>query len=216
MTTRLSRRLAPAIIAASFGAIGPALAHPHVYVAVRSEIVFASDGKITGVRHSWTFDEMYSAFAVQGMVKDGKANQSELNELAKTNVKQLSEYSYFTIVRAGGKSAEFRDVTDATISLDAKQNVTLHFTAEFKEPASASKAFMMQVFDPDYFVAFDFEKQNPVTMKNAPQGCSLRMVTPKPLSDEETRRLQQSAGTNDSPGADFGAKLATRASVACP
>ena len=82
MTTHLTKLLALAILAAGIGAASPALAHPHVYVAVRSEIVFAPDGKITGVRHSWTFDEMYSAFAVQGMVKEGKTNQSELNELA--------------------------------------------------------------------------------------------------------------------------------------
>ncbi len=203
-------------ILAAAGVAGTASAHPHVWVAVRSEVVFAPDGKITSVRHSWTFDEMYSAFAITGLGKGGKSLQEELNELAKVNVKQLEEYNYFTTVRAGGKKAEFAPVKDATISLDAKQNVTLNFTVEMKEPASAARAFFLQVFDPDYFVAFDFEKQTPVTMKNAPQGCSLRMVTPKPLTDEDMKKLQDSAGTNNSPGADFGLKLATRASIACP
>ena len=194
----------------------PASAHPHVWVAVRSEVVFAVDGRISAVRHSWTFDEMYSAFAVQGLGKDGKPSKKELDDLAQVNVKQLEEYSYFTIARAAGKPAEFKPVTDATITLDANKIVTLHFTATFKETASAGKAFMLQVFDPDYFVAFDFEKTNPVTMKDAPQGCSLRMVTPRPLSEEDMKRLQESAGTNNSPGREFGSKLATRASIACP
>lgn len=201
---------------AAAGWAAPALAHPHVWVVVRSEVIFATDGKITGVRHSWTFDEMYSAFAITGLGKSGKPTQQELDGLANVNVKQLEEYGYFTNIRAGGKKTEFQPVKDATISLDAKQNVTLHFTVQMKEPASAGKSFFLQVFDPDYFVAFDFEKQNPVTMKNAPQGCSLRMVTPKPLNDEDMKKLQESAGTNNSPGADFGLKLATRASIACP
>lgn len=206
------------LILAAAAVAGPtgALAHPHVWVAVRSEVIFAPDGRVTAVRHSWTFDEMYSAFAVQGLGKRGKPTQEELNGLARVNVKQLEEYNYFTVVRAGGARAEFRPVSDATITLDAKQNVTLHFTAEFKEPASAARAFVLQVFDPDYFVAFDFEKNDPVKLKNAPAGCSLRMVTPKPLSDADMKRLQDVAGTNTSPGADFGMKLATRASIACP
>jgi ABC-type uncharacterized transport system substrate-binding protein len=159
---------------------------------------------------------MYSAFAVQGLGTGGKPSQKELDDLAKVNTGQLTEYNYFTHVRAGGKRLEFKEVQNPTITLDDKRNVTLHFLAVFKEPASAGKAFVMQVFDPDYFVAFDFEKQDPVTMKGAPQGCSLRMMQPKPLSDDEAKRLQSVAGTNESPGADFGAKLAPRAFIACP
>ena len=49
-----------------------ASAHPHVWVAVKSEVLFGADGKITGIRHAWTFDEMYSAFATQGFGTDGK------------------------------------------------------------------------------------------------------------------------------------------------
>ena len=193
------------------GAAAGAFAHPHVYVTVRSEIVFGVDGKITGVKHSWTFDDMYSAFAVQGL-----NTQKEFDELAKVNVKQLRESDYFTVVRAGGRKPDFKDVRDATIVLDDKKNVILKFTVEFAEPASAAKAFVLQVFDPDYFVAFEFEKQDPVTMANAPQGCSLRMFTPKPLNDADMKRLQDSAGTNISPGADIGLKLSTRATVGCP
>jgi len=33
-----------------------AQAHPHVWVAVRSEIVFGDDGQILGLRHAWEFD----------------------------------------------------------------------------------------------------------------------------------------------------------------
>ncbi len=193
-----------------------AIAHPHVWVVVRSELVFDPDGRISGVRQKWQFDEMYSAFAIQGLGKNGKPSQDELNALANVNVKQLSEYGYFSYLRASGKQVEYSGVKEATITLDDKKNVTLHFTAVLKQPASARKAVVLQVYDPDYFVAFDFAKESPVAMTNAPPGCSLRMVQPKPLSDADTKRLQASAGTNDSPGSDMGAKLAPRAFVACP
>jgi ABC-type uncharacterized transport system substrate-binding protein len=44
----------------------PAQAHPHVWVTMHTELVYTSDGRITGVRHAWTFDDMFSAFATQG------------------------------------------------------------------------------------------------------------------------------------------------------
>jgi ABC-type uncharacterized transport system substrate-binding protein len=201
----------------AFAPLSAARAHPHVFVVVKTTVLFGPDGRITGLRHSWTFDDMYSAFATQGLGgRVGKPSEAELKELARVNVEQLEEADFFTFVRAGGRKAEFAPATDYAITLDAKKIVTLHFTAPFKEPASAGKAFTLQVYDPTYFVAFDFEKASPVTLSGAPQGCSLNIVTPPPLLPEDQRKLNDSMGTNVSPGADFGLKLASRAVIACP
>ena len=59
--------IAVAALAGLLLADGVACAHPHVWVTMKSEIVYAPDGSITGVRHAWTFDDMFSAFAVQGL-----------------------------------------------------------------------------------------------------------------------------------------------------
>src|ERR1700744_2770229 len=50
-------------------ASGAALAHPHVWITVRTQIVFSPDGKVASLVHDWVFDEMYSAFATQGLAK---------------------------------------------------------------------------------------------------------------------------------------------------
>ena len=57
-------------------------AHPHVWVTVETEVVFDEHKAITGFRHKWTFDEAYSAFAVEGrdINKDGKYDREELRE----------------------------------------------------------------------------------------------------------------------------------------
>ncbi len=59
--------IAVAALAGLLLASGGARAHPHVWIIMKSEIVYAPDGSITGVRHAWTFDDMFSAFAVQGL-----------------------------------------------------------------------------------------------------------------------------------------------------
>ena len=44
-----------------------ATAHPHVWVTMRSEVLYAPDGTVRGIRHAWTFDDMFSAFSIQGL-----------------------------------------------------------------------------------------------------------------------------------------------------
>ena len=42
------------------------------------------DGKITGVRHTWVFDEMYRGYAVQGLGKDEAAHARGTRATGKT------------------------------------------------------------------------------------------------------------------------------------
>lgn len=197
--------------------MGTALAHPHVWVAVRSEVVFGKDGKILGVRHAWEFDEMYSAFAVQGLGKDGKPpTKEELAPLAKTNVESLAEFEYFTFAKQSNAKAAFKPPEDVTLEADSKKIVTLRFFLPLETPVTAKKPFSFQVYDPTYFVSFGFEKKDPVKMAQAPAGCSLSLVEPAPLVAADNQKLSEAFFQNMSPGADFGVKLATRAIVACP
>src|SRR5690242_5392278 len=50
------------LLAVAFvGLAGPALAHPHVWITMKSEVVVGPDGAVTAIRHHWAFDDMFSA-----------------------------------------------------------------------------------------------------------------------------------------------------------
>jgi ABC-type uncharacterized transport system substrate-binding protein len=100
-----------AVFAGSVLAGGAASAHPHVWVTVRSELVYAPDGSVTGVRHAWTFDDMFSVFATQGIEskKKGEFTREELAPLADVNVSSLKEYDFFTYAKANGVTVEFNE-----------------------------------------------------------------------------------------------------------
>ncbi|HZD61672.1 MAG TPA: DUF1007 family protein, partial [Xanthobacteraceae bacterium] len=94
-------RFCLSVLAALVGAAiagGTASAHPHVWITVKSELVYAPDGSVTGVRHAWTFDDMFSVFALQGLdsKKKGEYTREELAPLAEVNVTSLKEYDFFT------------------------------------------------------------------------------------------------------------------------
>src|SRR3954454_11315406 len=86
---------------------GPALAHPHVWVTAKAELVYGGDGKIAAIRHRWTFDPGYSAYVTQGLGKDGKPTPDDLQGLAKENADSLAEFGYFTDMKAGGAKKAF-------------------------------------------------------------------------------------------------------------
>jgi ABC-type uncharacterized transport system substrate-binding protein len=208
------RFLIAALAVLAMGSV--ARAHPHVWVAVRSEVVF-QDGMILGVRHAWEFDEMYSAFAVQGLGKDGKPpTKEELAPLAKTNVESLAEFDYFTYAKQNNAKAPFGPPQDVSLEANDKKIVTLRFFLPLEKPASAKKPFSFQVYDPTYFVSFALEKKDPVKLAKAPAGCSVSLVEPAPLVAADNQKLSEAFFQNMSPGADFGVKVATRALVACP
>jgi ABC-type uncharacterized transport system substrate-binding protein len=111
----------PAAAAIGLIAIGTAAsAHPHVWVAVESTVVY-ENGAIAGLAQRWIFDEFYSASAIQGLDtnNDGTYDRSELAELVNLNMEGLKEFSYFTFVNLAGQPLEFDAPKDYWMELAA-------------------------------------------------------------------------------------------------
>ena len=118
-----------------------AQAHPHVWITATSELIYAPDGTITGVRHAWTFDDMFSTYALQGIETKTKGvySREELAPLAQTNVESLKEFGFFTFAKADGKKEKFLEPVD--YFLEYKDGLlTLHFTLPLKTPVKAEAA----------------------------------------------------------------------------
>jgi ABC-type uncharacterized transport system substrate-binding protein len=169
----------------------PASAHPHVWVTLHSEILYASDGTVTGVRHAWRFDDMFSAYALQGIhhAQKSQYTREELASLAQVNVESLKEYDYFTYARGDGKKLKFTEPVDYWLEY-ANPALVLHFTLPLKAPASA-KAFQVEVYDPTIFVDFEFAKDRPVALSGAPPQCELTVDLPHQPTPAEQARLSQ-------------------------
>lgn len=217
-TRRMTRTLfASALSLGLWVATLPASAHPHVYIVVKAEVLFDASGKISGLRQAWTFDEMYSAYQVQGLAKDGKrATREDLAPLAKEQTEQLADSGFFTVAKDGGKQVEFDKPIDVALEEGDDKLVTLSFVLPLKTPATASKAFTLQVYDPSYFVSFEFDDKTGFAIKDAPKNCISSVTKPPPLVAGDSQKLSESFFSGLSPGANFGIKMASRASVACP
>ena len=125
------------VIAGLLAGAAGACAHPHVWVTMQDVLVYGPDGSLTGLRYNWTFDDMFSAFATQGIEakKPGEFTREDLAPLAKENITSLKDFGYFTFVKANGKKVELKEPTDYYLDYNPKDTVlTLHFTVPFKAP----------------------------------------------------------------------------------
>ncbi|HME86311.1 MAG TPA: DUF1007 family protein [Roseiarcus sp.] len=195
----------------------PASAHPHVWITVKSQIAFTADGKVSAVVHDWVFDEMYSAFATQGLAKSGElVKREQFAPLAQENAGSLAEIGYFTTLKIGGKPVEFGSVTDYWMEERPDHLVEFHVTLPLKTPSPLAKFVTLRVADPEYFIDFEFDDKNPVKLLSPPPGCSASVAKPKPLEEADKTKLTESFFTNLSPGTNFGFKMASSAIIACP
>jgi ABC-type uncharacterized transport system substrate-binding protein len=194
-----------------------AQAHPHVWVTMKSELVYTSDGSITGIRHHWAFDDMFSTFATQGLAskEKGKFSRSELAPLAKVNVESLKEYSYFTYATADGKKAPMGDPLP-DYWLDYKDSILIpNFTLPFKTPVRA-KLLKMEFYDPTIFVDFEFAKDAPVRLVGAPSGCKLDVVLPHDIKPVQSQRLSEAFFNSLTASQNWGEQFANKILVNCP
>jgi ABC-type uncharacterized transport system substrate-binding protein len=210
----ISRWLGLLLAGAITLAASAAEAHPHVWITAKSEVVYAPDGTITGVRHAWTFDDMFSTYALQGIEAKTKGaySREELASLAQTNVESLKEFAYFTFAKADGKKERFLEPVDYFLEYkDAA--LTLHFTLPAKTPFKA-RQLALEVFDPAFFIDFQFADKDPIKLVGAPADCKMQFQRPNDGAAGAQKLGEQNFLSGDN--SNYGAMFANKIMVDCP
>ena len=194
----------------------PASAHPHVWVTVQTEVLTGPNQEITAFKHKWTFDEMYSEFAVQGLDTngDGIYSEEELRPLAQTNVEALKEFEYFTFAFLGKDKLALKEPAP-DYRLEYKDKLlTLYFTLPLAAPVPRDKIkdFNFAVYDPGMYVAMTFARTAPVKITAAkPLPCRVRTGSRPPAQEESLAQL----GENIDPASNLGLQFAERITIDC-
>ena len=210
------RRIPGLLLLVAVITLGPSSvqAHPHVWITASSQLIYAPDGSLSGVRHAWTFDDMFSTYALQGIETKTKGvySREELAALAQTNVESLKEFGFFTFAKADGKKEKFQEPVD--YFLEYKDTaLTLHFTLPLKTPVKP-KELALEVFDPSFFIDFKFEDKDAVKLIGAPAACQMQMQRPSDGTANAQKFSEQSFLTGDN--SNYGAMFANKITVQCP
>lgn len=183
-------RLFPLLITALIALVSPAVAHPHIFIDAKVTLRFDDSGRLTGLRHEWTFDEAFSAWQVQGLDTDGNGiiSTAEMQELADENLVGLSSYSFYTYGGDGPENLNFPRGSNASFEHDDGRS-TLRYDVELDKPHAIAKALELAINDPDYYVAINFASPDVVTLDNAPAGCVVTLEPPRELDPAVAERL---------------------------
>jgi ABC-type uncharacterized transport system substrate-binding protein len=208
--------LAGATLALATGSSMPAAAHPHVWVKVETKVVY-DKGAVTAFSHRWTFDDLYTAMAIQGLDanNDGTYDRKELAELAQVNMDGLKEFDYFTFAKLGPGDLKLAEPKEYWLEVNDGV-LTLNFVLPLATPVLAeAEGFTFAVTDPSYFIAFDLAEKSPVTLgEGAPQGCVAEIGANGDKASDDAARLGQ-AFSNQLGGA-YPMAIAKSVAIVCP
>lgn len=145
-----------------------ALAHPHVFIVQRLDVVFDDKG-LTGFKVRWIFDEMFAGMIAEDFDKNrnGALESSEVEEVKQKAFSYIAEFDYFCFVKIDKKPFKVQYVKDFKATL---KNGRL--TYEFLVPChvtatNAAKKITFATYDPTYYTAVFFAENEPVSLASA-------------------------------------------------
>ncbi len=200
-------------------ASGAALAHPHVWVTMETEVLLGPAKEIVGFRHTWTFDEGYTNFAINGLDAngDGVYSEEELKPLAATNIEALKEFEYFTFPFIGETKLPTKAPVD--FHLEHKNNLlTLIFTLPLEQPVAYEKIkdFSFAVYDPGMYVSLTFVGKEPVRIASAkPMACVATVGNRDAAKAKAKETTLAQLGENIDPASNIGSRYAERVTIRC-
>jgi ABC-type uncharacterized transport system substrate-binding protein len=199
---------------------GPAVAHPHVWIDAGIEVVLNDRNEATGVRISWTYDDLYSLYVVGDMGLDpdwdGQLTAEEEARLAGFDMAWDPGFAGDTYALTGTTPLALSRPQDWTASYGDGKITSTHLRV-FDAPVPVSGApLTVQVYDPGYYVAYAITA-DPVLSGGS--GCRAEIFVPDLEAAQEELLAALSEYTPDVDlEADFpavGAQFAEEVRVTC-
>ena len=158
---------------------GPALAHPHVFIDTRVEVLVNASNQATGVRISWTYDDLYSLFIIGDMGLDpdwdGVLTPDEQARLAGFDMNWDPGFPGDTYAVVNDGELALSRPTEFGASY-AKGRITSTHLRTFDAPvALGAVPLIVQVYDPGYYTAYTIA-EDPVLTGGA--GCLAETFIP--------------------------------------
>lgn len=196
------------------GSAQRAIAHPHVWIDLKSQFEFDTRGRITGLKIDWTFDELYSAFVIADAGGLDATDQKALTAIGRRNLENLREYDYFTEFLANGQPQRLG--TPETFDMGLQDGkLWLRFSVPLETPlVPGEQRISYAVFDPSYFISIlHSDNGYGAPTPNIPESCETVLEPPNPTTDAIS--FADSLDRQDNAPDSFGALFAERVRLEC-
>jgi ABC-type uncharacterized transport system substrate-binding protein len=198
----------------------PALAHPHIFIDTRYEVILNDRNEATALRIGWTYDDLYALLIFGDLALDpdgdGLLSPEEEARLNGFDMKWIEGFEGDTYVLLDGQPLAISGPRDWTASwADGKLSST-HIRDLVTPVPVAEVPLVIQAYDPGYYVAHVIL---PPAVVTGGTGCTAQ-VFEADLDAADT--ALQEALAEYAPGADVegqfpavGAKFSDEVRVSC-
>ena len=198
----------------------PALAHPHIFIDTRYEVLLNDRNEATALRIGWTYDDLYALLIFGDLALDpdgdGVLTPEEEASLNGFDMKWIEGFEGDTYVLMDGQPLAISGPRDWTASwADGKLSST-HYRDLVTPVPVADVPLVIQAYDPGYYVAHVIL---PPAVVTGGTGCTAQ-VFEADLDAADT--ALQEALAEYAPGADVegqfpavGAKFSDEVRVTC-
>jgi ABC-type uncharacterized transport system substrate-binding protein len=212
----VSSKLLPIAVLSALAPMAAA-AHPHVFADARLEVVAGADGNIQELHNVWRFDEVFSSSVLMDFDKNTNLilDPPELQEIGKTVLASLQEFSYYTTLTVDGKLIGV--AKPDVINVDYKDGqILMFFAVKPAAPMPLKGKLTFGIYDPTLYASIDFPTDADLVLMGDFKACKHAVV--RPDADEvisENQSTLTDAFFNDPTGTDMSKLFATRMEVTC-
>ena len=131
-------------------------AHPHVFPRLSFEII-SEEGKITGVKEIWTFDEMYGTMIISTFDIDGdlKFNEEESKKIKERFFWEFADC--LTYVSGDVKSVEVKGIEDFQLKIIDESLLECSFIVPVERKIKKKNKISIYVTDPSIYTSFEMD-----------------------------------------------------------
>lgn len=202
--------------------IGPAAAHPHIFIDTGLEIIFDDQGRLTHVRVTWKYDDLYSLLLSEDYNldpdHDGQITDAERAKLTGFDADWVEGYPGDLEATIDGKALTLSRPMQPTADMIDGRLISTHLREVTGMPLLADHPISFKAFDPSYYTAYDVTL--PVTITGR-QDCQLRQIAPDiegqlAIMQAQLLRLDANADLAENDIPMIGGDFATDIRITCP
>lgn len=189
-------------------------AHPHMWIDLKTEVVFEETDTIVAIYQEWLFDDFYSAALLEDAAKHPDGLAQGIDEEISDILTGLHSWNYFTQITVDTNKIKAEKVQH--FETEVRENrIWVSFVTRLETPVHApTQNFTYSIFDPTYYIEmYHFEEAVIAFRGDTPEGCRSEIIQPDPSS--EAISLSQSPVLDTQPDVSVGQLFAEIVTVSC-
>jgi ABC-type uncharacterized transport system substrate-binding protein len=161
------------------GLASGALAHPHIFIDTGVEVIFDDQARVTGLRITWAYDDLFSLMLVEdrGLDPDfdGVLTPEETTAIEGFDMQWEPGYAGDTYASLGEVPLVLSGPAGWTTGY-ADGRLTSTHLRQFADPVVlAGQPLVVQVYDPSFYTAYRIAQQ---TLLTGADGCTAQAFEP--------------------------------------